>query len=96
MNLKIFRNYTEKRLGLDEANSNVDSGLNFRNFLKEIKIDAIKFNTEKYLSNMYPNDSKVLNKSIEIEEGFNFQKFEYEKDDTKEEKVYEIRNLSVK
>ena len=96
MNLNIFRNYAEKRLGLDEKDSEVGKGFNYYSFLKDLKIDGIKIDSQNCLKKSDFNQSKFLKKNFEIEDGQNFQQLEFEKDDRIEEKFNVMKNFSMK
>lgn len=96
MNFNIFRNYAEKRLGLDEKDSNVGKGFNYYSILKDVKIDGIKFDSQNSMKKSDFNQSKFLKKTFDIENGQNFQQLEFEKDNKSEEKFNVMKNFSVK
>ena len=96
MNLKIFRNYAEKRLGLDEKDSDGGGGLKYHSFLKDIQIGGIKINSQNCLKKSEFNESKILKNSFKIQEGQNIKQLEIEKDEKSEEKFNVMKNFSMK
>lgn len=91
MNLNFFQKYTEGRLNTTDG----DGCQNLKMLLNDIKIDYVKTGSQRYKDYLYAKDFK-LNKSIEIEDGFNFDgmnTIDYYKSNLKDaENVYEIKS----
>jgi hypothetical protein len=69
MNLNFFKTYTEKKIS-NHLRSSAENDSKFTEFLKEIKIDEIKLNREKYIGYKGKDNNLLrpnINRSIYVE-----------------------------
>ena len=66
MNINFFKTYTEKKIS-NHLRSSAENDSKFTDFLKEIKIDKIKLNREKYIGSKGKENNFIrpnINRSI--------------------------------